>query len=203
MNWTKISPEVQGTDYPYTIPYVHGKGGQAVDMFEQHRDIREIEFQLAVKKDRISEWTFDEIAVFIADEPWEKWDGQELGFRFPMDRGKDEMSFYIQHPWITSYKKLSKIEGNVSKGLLYLTSWFEKYHTIPNLDEYHTYKITLYPFWKFKFVIFRIDGKIQYTRFIENRNWSYLTVLTSHSKFDESFGFWLKLGSLTINGVRL
>ena len=156
----------------YVIPYVRG----TVDMFGTPGDYTGISLELAVAKNRVSHSREDEFAAFLGDD-WATWTGQEVGFRFPMNHGRDICTVYAQNP-------------------IWPLPWCEYPVKVENLSDYHVYTIEIKTWWRFRLAIYKIDGQRKVVYLLSNRRKEYLPVLCSHNHLDKDFDFSMKLKSI-------
>ena len=172
MIWTKIDPQVREEDGVYVIPYVRG----TVDMFGTPAPYKRISAELAVEKERVSSYFFDEQVFFVGDD-WSSWMGQEVGYRFPMCYPRDYCSIYTQHPFGAFL-------------------WWEWPIKVKNLNEYHVYTIELQKWGIFKLATFKVDGRVKVAYLLANRGRSYLPVFCSHNHLDKNYDFTMRLKSI-------
>ena len=177
MKWTKITPEVTETDSVWTLPYI--QGSPHVEMFGTPDYYTSIEFALAVNKDFTGiypfwrlPFTFDEMVFFLCDD-WSSWRGQEVGFRFPLHVGRNWVTIYMQYgiPWMP---------------------WFEVPLYVPNLREFHEYRIDLSTWSMFRSATFRIDGRVVMWYAMVDNGKPFLPVLTCHTRYGD-LGYWMKM----------
>jgi len=165
-DWQKIDPEVYydiNLDR-YIIPLIDRPTCDMISAFTTNN----IKLLLRVKKDHLCSEDGNEFAAFLADDI-ETFQGQEFGFRFRLDRIKNEYSIYAQN-WLMDW-------------------WFE-FPFRWDLMNPHTYEVDVYR-GLFNIVLYKIDGWLRWILLAENKGKPFNLVLTAHNFSGNDPDDWL------------
>lgn len=172
MRWIRQDKGITKEGEVHTIPYPPPKPdhlplGELVLLSEPFNLPRKIILEMQVYKEQLSDDTWQEFAVFLADNVV-KWTGREIGFRFPLNFGSNEFTCYLQYP--IPFKS-----DNQTNYKMYLPTLNER---IKYSIEFRKVFLNLYR------VIFTIKYKREYTQitFAWLPKKTFSLVLVSHNR---------------------